>query len=145
MIFRCSNIAVMMASSTRISQITPSLCCGSCCYQDREWALTFEVTFKVWLQHQSCQHLSRRDICFCSSARKKSVGFYGSSFVKVKEDIYIFWSQRLQRGLSKWWAAWILPNHMCTVTIGWPDPWHQKAGHSIKLSLEKGNRIAYND
>lgn len=84
---RCSNIAVMMASSTRESQITPS-----------SWALTFEVTFKVWLQHQSCQHLSRRDICFCSSAKQKSVGFYGSSFVKVKEDTYIFWTQRVCKG-----------------------------------------------
>lgn len=88
MIFGCSNIVVMMASSTRIRQITPSWCCGSCCYQDRKWALTFEVTFKVWLQHQSCQHHSRRDMCFCSSAKKKSAGLYGSSFVKVKEDIY---------------------------------------------------------
>lgn len=88
MIFRCSNIVVMMPSCTHIGQITASSCCGSCCYQDRKWALTFEVTFKVWLQHQSCQHHSRGDICFCSSAKKKSVGFYGSSIVKVKEDIY---------------------------------------------------------
>lgn len=72
MIFGCSNIVVMMAFSTCMGQITPSSCCGSCCHQDREWTLTFEVTFKVWLQHQSCQHLSRRDAFFLFQVPKRN-------------------------------------------------------------------------
>lgn len=138
MIFGYNNIALR---STRISQITPSSCCGSCCYQDREWALTFEVTFKVWLQHQSCQCLSRTDIYFCASAKKNSVGFYGSSFVKVKEDIFFFWTRHVCKGGHQ------NDEQLGSCQIIWPDPWHQKAGHSMdcKLSLEKGKRIPDND